>query len=68
MDTDATKALAQMNRTGNSRFMVVDGEKPVGVIALTDWGPEKIELHKKFNELETRCETTWADVSPDDLE
>lgn len=34
--TDATKALAQMNRTGISRLMVVDGEKLVGVIALKD--------------------------------
>ena len=33
-----------------------------------DWGPEKIEIEKRFNELKTMCDTAWADVSPDDFE
>ena len=35
-DTDAMKALALMNRTGNSRLMVVDGDHLVGIITLKD--------------------------------
>jgi Zn-dependent protease len=35
-EEDAYKALAIMNRTGNSRLLVVDGDKLVGVIALKD--------------------------------
>jgi Zn-dependent protease/CBS domain-containing protein len=35
-DTDAMKALSQMNRTGRSRLMVVDGDQLVGVITLKD--------------------------------
>ena len=35
-DADATRALAQMNRTGLSRLMVVEGDRLVGVIALKD--------------------------------
>jgi len=35
-DTDAMKALATMNRTGNSRLLVVEGEHLVGVITLKD--------------------------------
>ncbi len=35
-DADATDALALMSRTGNSRLMVVDGERLVGIIALKD--------------------------------
>jgi CBS domain-containing protein len=34
--TDALKALALMNRTGNSRLMVMDGERLVGIISLKD--------------------------------
>jgi hypothetical protein len=34
----------------------------------TDWGPEKIELEKRFRDLESKCEMIWADVSPDELE
>jgi len=34
--TDAMKALSLMNRTGNSRLMVVDGQRLVGVITLKD--------------------------------
>jgi hypothetical protein len=33
-----------------------------------EWGPEKIELEKKFRQLQTSCELVWPDVSPDDLE
>ena len=35
-DTDAMKALSIMNRTGNSRLMVVDGDRLVGIITLKD--------------------------------
>ncbi len=35
-DTDAMKALTIMNRTGNSRLMVVDGDHLVGVVTLKD--------------------------------
>ncbi len=34
--TDATKALGTMNRTGNSRLMVVQGDELVGVVTLKD--------------------------------
>lgn len=33
---DALKALSLMNRTGNSRLMVLDGDRLVGVISLKD--------------------------------
>jgi Zn-dependent protease/CBS domain-containing protein len=35
-DIDAIKALAIMNRTGNSRLMVVEGSKLIGILALKD--------------------------------
>jgi len=35
-DTDAMQALSIMNRTGNSRLMVVVGDKLVGIITLKD--------------------------------
>jgi CBS domain-containing protein len=35
-DTDAMKALSTMNRTGNSRLMVVEGGHLLGVITLKD--------------------------------
>jgi len=35
-DTDATDALSQMHRTHNSRLMVVEGDRLVGIIALKD--------------------------------
>ncbi len=35
-DADATEALTRMNKTGNSRLMVVEGEQLVGIIALKD--------------------------------
>ncbi len=35
-DTDASEALAMMNRTGNTRLMVVDGGKLVAVVTLKD--------------------------------
>jgi len=33
---DAVQALSQMNRTGNSRLMVVEGERLLGVVTLKD--------------------------------
>ncbi len=35
-DTDAVKALSIMKRTGNSRLLVVDGDRLVGILALKD--------------------------------
>ena len=35
-NTDAMKALSIMNRTGNSRLMVVDGDHLVGIVTLKD--------------------------------
>jgi CBS domain-containing protein len=35
-DSDAMKAMSAMSRTGNSRLMVVDGDKLIGIIALKD--------------------------------
>jgi Zn-dependent protease len=35
-DTDALKALSIMNRTGNSRLMVVEGEHLIGIVTLKD--------------------------------
>jgi len=35
-DEDAVKALSQMQRTGNSRLMVVEGGRLVGIVALKD--------------------------------
>jgi len=34
--TDAVKALSQMNNTGNSRLMVLDGDKLAGIVTLKD--------------------------------
>ncbi|MGE5293224.1 MAG: site-2 protease family protein [Solirubrobacterales bacterium] len=35
-DTDALEALSIMNRTGNSRLMVADGEHLVGIVTMKD--------------------------------
>jgi Zn-dependent protease/predicted transcriptional regulator len=35
-DDDAVKALSSMSRTGNSRLLVVDGDRLIGIIALKD--------------------------------
>jgi Zn-dependent protease/CBS domain-containing protein len=35
-DTDSVQALALMRRTGNSRLMITDGEKLVGIVSLKD--------------------------------
>jgi Zn-dependent protease/predicted transcriptional regulator len=35
-DTDAIKALSLMNTTGNSRLMVVEGDKLIGIVTLKD--------------------------------
>ena len=46
----------------DSRIRKLEKECPI------DWGPEKMELEKRFKELQTKCEMAWTDVSPDDLE
>lgn len=53
-DTDATQALAQMSRSGQSRLMVVDDGRLTGVIALKDllrFLSLKIELEGNGEEL-----------------
>ena len=35
-DEDAMQTLSRMNRTGNSRFLVVDGDRLVGIVTLKD--------------------------------
>jgi len=48
--TDAVEALSAMHRTGNSRLMVVEGNRLVGVIALKDmlqWLSLKMDLESK---------------------
>jgi Zn-dependent protease len=35
-DTDALKALSMMNQTGNSRLLIVEGDKLLGVLTLKD--------------------------------
>ncbi len=35
-DTDAVQALTMMNKTGNSRLMVMEGDKLIGIITLKD--------------------------------
>jgi Zn-dependent protease/predicted transcriptional regulator len=35
-ETDALKALAMMNKTGNSRLLVVEGNKLLGILSLRD--------------------------------
>jgi hypothetical protein len=46
----------------DSRIRKLERECPM------DWGPEKVDLEKRFEELQAKCEIAWADVSPDDLE
>lgn len=46
-DEDAMKALARMGRAGNSRLMVVEGERLLGILALKDllqFFRDKLEL------------------------
>jgi Zn-dependent protease/predicted transcriptional regulator len=50
-EEDANKALAIMNRTGNSRLLVVDGDQLVGIIALKDM-LTLLSLKKELNDLE----------------
>jgi Zn-dependent protease len=48
--TDAVEALSAMNRSGNSRLMVVEGNRLVGVIALKDmlqWLSLKMDLESQ---------------------
>ncbi len=49
-EEDAFKALALMNRTGNSRLMVVDGDQLVGIIALKDM-LKLLSLKMAFNDI-----------------
>ena len=35
-ETDAMKVLSQMNKTGNSRFMVIEQDRLVGIVTLKD--------------------------------
>jgi CBS domain-containing protein len=47
--SDAVEALSIMHRTGNSRMMVVDGDRLVGVIVLKDmleWLSLKMDLEQ----------------------
>jgi hypothetical protein len=63
-----TKALQSVNEVHGvvedieERIDKLEKECPV------EWGPEKVELEKKFAQLRTSCELMWPDVSPDDLE
>ena len=50
-EEDANKALEVMNRTGNSRLMVVDGDQLVGIIALKDM-LTLLSLKMELNDLE----------------
>jgi Zn-dependent protease/predicted transcriptional regulator len=50
-EEDANKALEVMNRTGNSRLMVVDGDQLVGIIALKDM-LTLLSLKIELNDLE----------------
>jgi predicted nuclease with TOPRIM domain len=62
------KVASSVNRLHNvvdnieSEIIKLEKECP------TDWSPEKVELQKRFKELENKCEMMWSDVSPDDLE
>ena len=51
LEEDANKALEVMNRTGNSRLMVVDGDQLVGIIALKDM-LTLLSLKIELNDLE----------------
>lgn len=52
-DEDVNKALEVMNRTGNSRLMVVDGEELVGIIALKDM-LALLSLKMELNDLQKK--------------
>jgi Zn-dependent protease/predicted transcriptional regulator len=52
-EEDANKALAIMNRTGNSRLLVVDGDQLVGIIALKDM-LNLLSLKMELNDLEKK--------------
>jgi len=51
-EADANKALEIMNRTGNSRLMVVEGDKLVGIITLKDM-LKYLSLKMELNDLES---------------
>ena len=52
-EEDANKALAIMNRTGNSRLLVVNGDQLVGIIALKDM-LNLLSLKMELNDLEKK--------------
>lgn len=52
-EEDADQALEIMNRTGNSRLMVVDGDKLVGIITLKDM-LKYLSLKIELNDVETK--------------
>lgn len=52
-EEDAFKALAIMNRTGNSRLMVVDKDQLVGIIALKDM-LKLLSLKMALNDIQQR--------------
>ena len=51
-EEDANKALEIMNRTGNSRLMVVEGDNLVGIITLKDM-LKYLSLKMELNDLES---------------
>jgi CBS domain-containing protein len=52
-EEDANKALAIMNRTGNSRLLVVKGDQLEGIIALKDM-LNLLSLKIELNDLEKK--------------
>jgi Zn-dependent protease/predicted transcriptional regulator len=52
-EDDANKALAIMNRTGNSRLLVVDGDQLVGIIVLKDM-LKLLSLKMALNDVEQK--------------
>src|ERR1035437_4590135 len=52
-DDDAKKALTVMNRTGNSRLLVVEGDHLVGIIALKDMH-KLMTLKMELNDFEKK--------------
>jgi predicted transcriptional regulator len=52
-EDDANRALAIMNRTGNSRLLVVDGDQLVGIIVLKDM-LKLLSLKMALNDVEQK--------------
>ena len=66
--SEKTKMDATMHDLQNVVDNIDSGIKKLEKECPADWGPEKIEMEKRFKELKSKCEIAWADVSPDDLE